>query len=130
MEMNKKMPRGDKTGPDGLGPRSGRGLGYCSGYDSPGYTKGVPRGGRGYGRGYGRGFGRGLGWGRGRRYHLDPDELYYPNRNPVYPTEPNVEMNREEEKHYLENMVHSLENELKNIKNRLKEIGNKKNETP
>ncbi|MCF7946089.1 MAG: DUF5320 domain-containing protein, partial [Spirochaetia bacterium] len=27
------MPRGDRTGPDGMGPRTGRALGYCSGYD-------------------------------------------------------------------------------------------------
>ncbi|RLD08216.1 MAG: hypothetical protein DRI44_10080 [Chlamydiae bacterium] len=66
------MPRGDRTGPDGMGPMTGRGLGYCSGYDSPGYTKGTPRGGAGYGGrffgnggGYGRGFGRGVGYGRG-----------------------------------------------------------------
>ncbi|HHY81012.1 MAG TPA: DUF5320 domain-containing protein, partial [Thermoanaerobacter sp.] len=30
------MPRGDGTGPMGLGPRTGRGLGYCSGYNVPG----------------------------------------------------------------------------------------------
>lgn len=129
------MPKGDKTGPEGLGPRSGRGLGYCTGYESPGYTQGVPRGGRGYGRGYGRefgrGFGRGFGWGRGRRYHLYPDDMYYPHPYPVYPTESNHEMNKEDEKHYLENVVQSLENELKNIKNRLKELGkNNKNEAP
>ena len=33
------MPRGDGTGPAGRGPKTGRGLGYCAGYDSPGYTK-------------------------------------------------------------------------------------------
>ncbi len=125
------MPRGDKTGPEGLGPRSGRGLGYCSGYDSPGYTKGVPRGGRGFGRGYGRGFGRGFGWGRGRRYSPYPDDIYHPNQYPVYPTEPNIGVNKEEEKHYLENVLQNLENDIKNIKNRLKELGkNNKNETP
>jgi hypothetical protein len=127
----KNMPKGDKTGPEGLGPRSGRGLGYCTGYESPGYTKGFPRGGRGYGRGYARGFGRGFGWGRGRRYHLNPDDTYYPHQYPVYPTEPNHEMNKEDEKHYLENVVQNLENELKNIKNRLKQLGkNNKNEAP
>lgn len=43
------MPRFDGTGPMGLGPRTGRGLGPCgSGY--------CPRG-LGFGRGYGRGFG-------------------------------------------------------------------------
>ena len=61
------MPRGDRTGPDGMGAMTGRGLGFCAGYGSPGYTKGVPRGGGGFGAGRGRGFGRGLrgGFGRG-----------------------------------------------------------------
>ena len=56
------MPWGDRTGPLGLGPRTGRGLGFCSGFNSPGFTKGP---GWGFGKGWGRGFGRG--WGRGRR---------------------------------------------------------------
>ena len=49
------MPRGDRTGPDGRGQMTGRGLGYCTGYDEPGFTAGGR--GRGFGRGYGRGFG-------------------------------------------------------------------------
>ncbi|MFP4115829.1 MAG: DUF5320 domain-containing protein [Candidatus Aenigmatarchaeota archaeon] len=54
------MPRGDRTGPRGEGPATGRGLGYCTGFNSPGFAKGVPRGGagRGGGRGRGRGAGR------------------------------------------------------------------------
>lgn len=32
------MPRGDRTGPDGRGPMTGRGAGLCRGNDSPGYT--------------------------------------------------------------------------------------------
>ncbi|MBU0667185.1 MAG: DUF5320 domain-containing protein [Nanoarchaeota archaeon] len=31
------MPRGDRTGPMGEGPKTGRGAGYCSGNDEPGY---------------------------------------------------------------------------------------------
>jgi len=38
------MPRGDRTGPDGKGSKTGRGLGYCAGDDSPGFTKGSRRG--------------------------------------------------------------------------------------
>jgi hypothetical protein len=54
------MPRGDRTGPLGEGPMTGRQLGYGAGYDSPGYTRGP---GRGWGRGiYGRGRGRGFFW--------------------------------------------------------------------
>lgn len=57
------MPAGDRTGPWGMGPRTGRGMGYCSGTAQPGYRTAGP--GLGFGRGYGRGFGRGLGLGRG-----------------------------------------------------------------
>jgi len=51
------MPRGDRTGPSGRGSKTGRGLGYCTGYSSPGYTKGRPRGGGGFGHGARRGSG-------------------------------------------------------------------------
>ena len=51
------MPRGDGTGPAGKGPKTGRGLGYCAGYDSPGYTK-SGRGRRGRGRRKQAGIGR------------------------------------------------------------------------
>lgn len=68
----KNMARGDKTGPMGQGPMTGRGLGYCAGYDQPGFTnneenrQGQRRGLR-QGGGYGPGFGRGYGGGMGRR---------------------------------------------------------------
>jgi len=55
----KNMPRGDGTGPGGLGPMTGRAAGYCAGYSVPGYMNpSVGRSGLGfgYGRGYGRGF--------------------------------------------------------------------------
>jgi hypothetical protein len=59
------MPRGDKTGPEGQGPRTGRGKGRCSGYSAPGYANEEDR--RGAGRGNARnGEGRGLGLGRRR----------------------------------------------------------------
>ena len=45
------MPYGDRTGPAGLGPMTGRAAGYCAGYGRPGYMN--PAGGRGWG--YGRG---------------------------------------------------------------------------
>lgn len=32
------MPRGDRTGPMGLGPMTGRRAGYCAGYPVPGYA--------------------------------------------------------------------------------------------
>jgi len=47
------MPFGDRTGPAGLGPMTGRAAGFCAGYPVPGYIN--PVGGRGY---WGRGGGR------------------------------------------------------------------------
>ena len=67
------MPFGDGTGPRGLGPMTGRGAGYCAGYDQPGAFSPLPRRGwfgfgmgRGMGFGMGRGMGRGMGFGMGR----------------------------------------------------------------
>ena len=54
------MPNGDRTGPRGLGPRTGRGLGDCDKDIIPVVRpRFFGRGrGRGDNRGYGRGFGR------------------------------------------------------------------------
>lgn len=56
------MPGGDRTGPMGMGPVTGRGAGFCAGFPVPGYMNPMP--GRGFGRGF---FGRG-GGGRGRGF--------------------------------------------------------------
>ncbi len=110
------MPGGDRTGPWGLGSRTGRAAGYCAGYNVPGYVN--PGYGRGFGRGRGRGFGRGF-WGRG----------VYPYPAPYYP-EPFIEPNKEEEKAYLENMIKGLEEEMKLIQERLQELSKEKKEAP
>jgi hypothetical protein len=72
------MPGGDRTGPRGEGPMTGRGAGYCTGSLYPGFTQTSTRMGLAYGRGnmqmpvygntyYGGGFlRRGMGLGRGR----------------------------------------------------------------
>jgi hypothetical protein len=66
------MPRGDRSGPMGAGPRTGRGAGWCSGNEPPGYAAGARRFGWGRGnRGGGRGwrnmfYATGIpGWARG-----------------------------------------------------------------
>ena len=104
------MPLGDRTGPRGLGPRTGRGLGYCSGSPVPGYMNnwggrggGFGRGG-GWGGGFGRGYGRGLGWGYGA--------VYAP---PVYNTDPQARASAlraqaDELKIALENIQKELDN--------------------
>ncbi len=51
------MPGGDRKGPMGEGPMTGRGLGFCAGNDTPGSVGEVNQG-RGMGRGMGRGLGR------------------------------------------------------------------------
>jgi hypothetical protein len=58
------MPFGDRTGPLGFGPRTGRAMGYCAGFPRPGSMNSVPgQGWFGFGRGRGRGwFGGGRGW--------------------------------------------------------------------
>lgn len=102
------MPFGDGTGPLGLGPRTGRGLGFCNGYNSPGFTKGAPMGrGFGFGRGRGFGFGRGL-FRRGFFWN-------FWNREPV-------QLSKEEERKMVEEEIKALEEELKALKKRLEEL--------
>ena len=128
------MPGGDRTGPRGQGPMTGRAAGYCSGSSVPGFANpNVPRYGRGFGfgRGWGRGFGRGY-WGRGRFYkgrgyypypNYDPEPYYPPYQQPI-----SSEYNKEEEKKYLEDMVKGLEDEIKAVKERIKELSEEKKE--
>ena len=106
------MPGGDGTGPQGLGPRTGRAAGYCAQYPVPGYAN--PNLGRGFYRGGGRGrrnlyYATGLtGWQRGA-YSYPP---------PVVQTIP-----KEQEVAELKNEAEYVENELKEIKKRIQEIG-------
>jgi hypothetical protein len=118
-----KMPGGDRTGPRGFGPMTGRSLGYCSGYNSPGYANlGF---GRGFGRGCDRGFGLGLrGRGRGFWWRGYRDTYYWPQT----PFGVNPQPNKDEEKAYLENLVKNLEEEIKMVKERLHELSKEKNE--
>ena len=67
------MPGKDRTGPEGLGSRTGRAMGKCRPKNQNGDVNIVeddlPKGrgrGQGQGRGQGRGFGNGKGMGRGR----------------------------------------------------------------
>ncbi len=118
------MPYGDRTGPWGHGPRTGRAAGYCAGYSVPGYMNPHHGFGRGFGRGWGRGFGRGF-RGRGRGFWW---KGYYgptPYGRYEFPAP-----SREDEKAYLENSIKDLEEELKAIHKRLQELSNEEKETP
>lgn len=53
------MPRGDGTGPMGMGPMTGRGAGFCTGFTGPGYASAGP------GRGFIGGDPRGQGYPQG-----------------------------------------------------------------
>lgn len=96
------MPRGDRTGPNGMGAMTGRGLGYCNGFATPGFGKLSPRG---MGRGY---FGRGGGFGRGYRNFRYPVDNY-PVAAPDAKTQRTI----------LENEIRLLNDQLAELKNRL-----------
>jgi len=110
------MPGGDRTGPMGQGPLTGRALGYCQGFDSPGFTKGVGGGmGRGFAYGGGMGMGRGRGFGRGRNFGRA-----YPGLFPDFPWISS--MTREEEVKFLKTQADVLKRSQKNIEKRLGEL--------
>jgi hypothetical protein len=114
------MPGGDRTGSMGQGPRTGRGLGYCSGFDSPGFSGGTGYGmGRGFGSGrgmhYGRGMGGGRGFGRGRgigAFNTGP--------MPGYPWMQS--MSKEDEITMLKSQSDALSRSQKDIEKRLAEL--------
>jgi hypothetical protein len=107
------MPQGDRTGPMGQGPRSGRALGFCSGNDSPGNQKGFG-GGMGRTSGKGKGMGRGRGFGRGRNFVNDAD------------TPQMKSVSKEDEIKLLKSQAESLEQSIKNIERRLNELWKEK----
>jgi hypothetical protein len=108
------MPLGDRTGPAGLGPMTGRGAGCCAGYSVPGYMNAGP--GRGFGRGWGRGFGRGFGWRRAA--YAYGGNYGYAAPYPVYPER----ISPEQEASMLAEEAKVLENELEAVKKRIEEL--------
>jgi len=111
------MPRGDRTGPTGLGPGTGRALGYCYGFDSPGYTKGPGVGmGRGFGFGRGMGRGRGMGFGWGRNYG-DAYPGFFHGGNPWIQS-----MSKDDEIKLLKSEADALKRSQKDIEKRLGEL--------
>ncbi|MDG6222249.1 MAG: DUF5320 domain-containing protein [Candidatus Bathyarchaeota archaeon] len=102
------MPRGDRTGPEGAGPMTGRGAGYCAGYSLPGYAN--PAGGYGRGLGRGRGYGRGWRRGFGRGRFVYPAPVVQPVSVPVNQSMPQPQ-SPEQEIAALENYQQNLEAE-------------------
>lgn len=120
------MPAFDGTGPRGLGPRTGWGMGFCR----PGTYRGYFGGYRpfGWGRGYGRGFwGLGRGWGG----HWGPwggytYRGYGPAYAPAYAPGP-AYYSEEEERAYLQDRLQFFRDELAAMEKRLEEL---KSRTP
>jgi len=126
------MPRGDGTGPAGMGPMTGRGAGYCAGYHVPGFANPVP------GRGFWRA-GRGGGFGGGGRGHRN---MYYatglpgwarfgrmpavaPYGGQAYP----AQMTSEQELDYLKSQAEYFQTALEDITKRIEAVENEmKNE--
>jgi hypothetical protein len=130
------MPRGDRTGPWGAGPMTGRAAGYCAGYPVPGYMNPAYGYGRGFGRGWGRGFGRGFGrgWGRGFGrgwYAYSPPVVVHPAYPQAYPAV-TQKQSQEQEVAALENYQKELvaekadlEKEMGDLKARIEELKGK-----
>jgi hypothetical protein len=121
------MPAGDGTGPMGMGPMTGRGAGFCAGYDAPGYANPIP--GRGFGRGFwGRGWGGG---GRGWRHWYYATGLpgwmrfgygRWPAPQWAYGTPVPGPMPREQELQVLVDHAEALKAELDQISARIEEL--------
>lgn len=100
------MPRGDRTGPNGMGPMTGRQAGYCAGFDTPGFNNNY-FGARGGG-----------GFGRGNRFRFRGG--FQNNAYSAAPEYPNVS-----EKTMLENEIKILKEQLNSFEQRLTEIKDK-----
>lgn len=117
----KIMPRGDKRGPWGAGPMTGRAAGYCAGYSVPGYMNPI----RGYGRRWGRGFGRGWGRGFGRGWYAYPPPVIVQPSYPQVATQQSPEKEVESLEKYQKELVAEkadLEKEMDDIKARIEEL--------
>jgi hypothetical protein len=122
------MPRGDRTGPIGMGAKTGRSGGFCAGFGMPGFANPLPwrsyPGGFGRGRGAGwSGFGSGRGW-RNRFFATGfPGWLSFGRYTPPYGYRaPYQKADPELEKRELKSQADALESELQFIKKRLSDL--------
>jgi len=122
------MPGGDRTGPLGMGPLTGRAAGFCAGYPVPGYVNPVS------GRGFGGGRGGGRGRGRRNRYYATGVPGWqraawgWPAVGPggdyavPYPPPATPAGSREQEIDLLKRQAESLSSTLDDIKDRIAEL--------
>jgi len=119
-EEETHMPGFDGTGPQGQGPRTGGGFGYCRpvagqpGAQNWGYGAdrgGLPRGGR-RGRVFGGGRARGRGWyaGRGRGWYAGAP----------------APLTQEEELAQLQQQSQAIQQQLADIQTRIEELTSEK----
>lgn len=113
------MPRGDRTGPAGMGPLTGRGAGYCAGFAVPGFAncggggfgrmggRGAGMGGRGAGMGFRARMGQGFGFGWGAA-----NTGFGPTAYPTGVTEQSV----------LQDQAEALKSQLDAIQQRLSDL--------
>ncbi|HKL67859.1 MAG TPA: DUF5320 domain-containing protein [Bacteroidales bacterium] len=104
------MPGGDKTGPIGAGPMTGRRLGFCVGNTEPGAFYGR---GYGMGRGPGMGFRHGMRGGFGRRFAWQSEPV---------PSYENEMMN---DRTFLEREIGGLKDQLSFLENKLSKLDDK-----
>jgi len=109
------MPRGNGTGPRGMGSMTGRAAGFCAGTGMPGYANPDQAGGfdMGYGRGRGSGCGN-FGWRHRRFASVMPGWMRFGGLGSL-----DQELNPEFEKQVLKNRAQALQSKLDSIKKRL-----------
>ena len=126
------MPRGDRTGPAGMGPMTGRRAGYCAGYEVPGYMNPAPgsyAGGFGFGGGRGRRnwyYATGLpGWRRAQMGLPSAYDAYPPPVPPAYypPVPP---LTREQEVDALKDQVKMMQENIEATQQRIGELEKEK----
>ena len=112
------MPRGDRTGPRGMGPMTGRGMGFCAGYATPGFLN------TGWGAGAGLRFvgGGGRGW-RHQFYATGLPGWARYGYGPAWGVGPvGVTPNARQETEFLKRQADSLKAALEDIEGRLSEL--------
>jgi hypothetical protein len=117
------MPGGDRTGPAGFGPMSGRGAGFCAGYPVAGFMNPA------WGRGWGRGFGGGGGGWRHRRWYYATGVpgwqrpwVAEPNSAPPFPAPFAPAISREQELEALKNQAKYFEQAMEELRGRIREL--------
>ncbi len=100
------MPRGDKTGPQGEGPMTGREMGHCAKNNAQGNINQCQK----------RGFGNGRGFG------FCQNKMGNGLRNKCWQTNQDLELNKEEESAILRNQLILIESKKESIQKRIKEI--------